>query len=80
MNFYMSHDKRDVIEQQFNDQGDPIFKLLRDLGYNINMLIAVKYDNDLSKNHKKIKIVLLIIILLKVGKSYYFHFRLIIFF
>lgn len=53
MNFYMSHDKRDVIEQQFNDQGDPIFKLLRDLGYNINMLIAVKYDNDLSKNHKK---------------------------
>ena len=53
MNFRMSHDKRDMTEQQFNDQGDPIFKLLPDLGYKINMLIAVKYDHDLSKKHTK---------------------------
>lgn len=49
--FHMSHDKRDMTEQQFNDHWDKISKLLTDFWYDISMLIAIKTEKVLSEDH-----------------------------
>ena len=52
--FHMSVEKRDMTEQQFNNQWNEISQLLTCLGYDVNILVGIKTDNHLKEQHKKI--------------------------
>lgn len=50
--FHMSHFERDMSEEQFNHFWEQISQLLRDLGYNMNLLDDLKTEDHLSEQRK----------------------------
>ena len=51
--FHMSVEEKDMTEQQFNKYWKDISQLLTDCGFDVNMLIGLKTDNQLNEDHKK---------------------------
>ena len=52
--FFMSEGKRDITQQQFNDNWDNISKLLTTLNYDMNLINYLKTTEHLSQEHEKI--------------------------
>ena len=51
--FHMSDEDKDMTEQQFNKYWNEVSKLLKDFGYDVNMLTGLKTEYQLSEDHKK---------------------------
>lgn len=51
--FFMSEGKRDITQQQFNDNWDNISKLLTTLNYDMNLINYLKTTEHLSQEHEK---------------------------
>ena len=51
--FHMSVEEKDMTEQQFNKYWKDISQLLKDFGYDVNILIGLKTDDQLSEDHRK---------------------------